>query len=61
MSKKILSPGTNSTLRIYEQVGPRGGKTGEQADSTRGNPLPPMGRGNKGSALVKAAHHRSGK
>jgi hypothetical protein len=26
---------------IYEQVGPRGGRTNEQADSTRGNPYHP--------------------
>jgi hypothetical protein len=33
---------------IYEQVGPRGGRTNEQADSTRGNPLPPTAPGNQG-------------
>ena len=62
MPKRVLSPGTLAPRSgIYEQVGPRGGKTGEQADSTRGKPLPPTDRGNKGWTLVKAAHHRSGK
>lgn len=29
---------------IYDKVGPRGGNTGQQADSTKGNPLPPTDR-----------------
>jgi hypothetical protein len=45
----------------YEQVGPRGGRTGEQADSTRGIPLPPTDPGNKGWHLVQPAHHKGGK
>jgi hypothetical protein len=62
MSKRVLSPGIRAPRSgIYEQVGPRGGRTGEQADSTRGKPLPPIDRGNKGWTLVKAARHRSGK
>jgi hypothetical protein len=45
MTKKPLSPGTPTPRSgIYEQTGPRGGKTGEQADSTRGKPLPPTER-----------------
>lgn len=59
---KTLPPGTPAPRSgIYEQVGPRGGKTGEQADSTRGKPLPPTERPNQGWKLVKPAHHRSGK
>jgi hypothetical protein len=30
---------------IYEQRGPRGGRTGPHADSTRGKPLPPTPKG----------------
>ena len=41
-SNTTLPPGTPIPRSgIYEQVGPRGGMTGEQADSTRGHPLPP--------------------
>jgi hypothetical protein len=36
-SNNTLPPGTPTPgSGIYEQVGPRGGPTGEQADSTRG-------------------------
>lgn len=46
---------------IYEQVGPRGRRTGQQADSTEGHPLPPtMGPGYKW-VLKKAAHHKGDK
>jgi hypothetical protein len=42
---------------VYQQVGPRGGKMGEQADSTRGKPLPPThGQGWK---LVRPTDHKS--
>jgi hypothetical protein len=44
---------------IYEQVGPRGGRTGEQADSTRGKPLPPTQGSSQGWKLVQAAKHKS--
>jgi hypothetical protein len=62
MSKKPISPGTPTPRSgIYEQLGPRGGKTGEQADSTRGKPLPPTDHGNKGWILVQAARHKGRK
>lgn len=38
---------------IYEQVGPRGGKTGTQAVSTSGKPLPPTHKPGQGWTLVK--------
>lgn len=61
MSKKPLHPGTHAPRSgIYEQVGPRGGRTGEQADSTRGKPLPPAPKGNSW-VLVKPAHHKGPK
>jgi hypothetical protein len=51
-------PGTPTPRSgIYEQVGPRGGRTGEQADSTRGKPLPSVG----GWKLVQPAHHKGEK
>lgn len=42
---------------IYGQVGPRGGKTNEQATSTEGNPLPPTQKPGSTWKLVKPAHH----
>jgi hypothetical protein len=37
-----FQPGTSMPRsEIYEQVGPRGGLTSEQTDSTRAHPLPP--------------------
>jgi hypothetical protein len=59
MTKPTYPPGT-ATRRsgIYEEVGPRGGRTGEQADSTRGNPLPPTHKPGREWELVKPAHHK---
>jgi hypothetical protein len=63
MSKTLsLPPGTPTPRSgIYEQVGPRGGRTGEQADSTRGKPLPPTDGPGRGSTLVQPAHHKGKK
>jgi hypothetical protein len=56
-----LPPGTPTPKSgIYEQQGPRGGKTNEQADSTYGKPLPPAPKGNTWT-LVKPAHHKHDK
>jgi hypothetical protein len=56
-----LPPGTPTPRSgIYEQVGPRGGSTNSQADSTRGNPLPPARAGNTWK-LVDPAHHKGDK
>ena len=58
---KTYKPGTPAPKSgIYEQVGPRGGRTGEQADSTKGNPLPPTDRQGQEWTLVTPAHHKSG-
>ncbi len=62
MASKDLKSGTPTPRSgIYEQVGPRGGKTGEQADSTKGSPLPPTGRPGRSWTLVVPAKHKSGK
>ncbi len=59
MSKKALPPGTPAPKSgIYEQLGPRGGRTGEEADSTRGKPLPPTDRSGNTWHLVRPAHHK---
>lgn len=56
-----LPPGTPTPRSgIYERQGPRGGWTGEQADSTRGNPLPPAPKGQTWT-LVDPAHHKGDK
>ncbi len=46
---------------IYEQVGPRGGKTGEQAVSVRGKPLPPTKKAGQGWTLIEPAQPKAGK
>lgn len=62
MKKAYLPPGTPAPRSgIYEQMGVRGGRTGEQADSTRGKPLPPTERQGQTWQLVTPAHHRGGK
>ncbi|PNE12954.1 MAG: hypothetical protein CR217_00260 [Beijerinckiaceae bacterium] len=59
MSRTTLPPGTRAPRSgIYEQVGPRGGRTNEQADSTRGKPLPPTDVAGRNWTLVKPAHHK---
>ena len=56
-----LRPGTPTPRSgIYTQAGPRGGATTSQADSTRGNPLPPAPKGNTWNLTVPA-HHKGRK
>ena len=58
---KGLPPGTKTPVSgIYEQVGPRDGRTGEQADSTCRHPLPPAPKGRTWD-LVEPAHHKGKK
>ncbi len=60
MTRKKLSPGTPAPVSgIYEQVGPRGGRTGEEADSTRGKPLPPTEKAGTKWVLTRPAHHKN--
>lgn len=62
MAGKGLKPGSETPRSgIYQQVGPRGGKTTEQATSTKGNPLPPTDSAGSTWKLVDPAHHKSGK
>ena len=42
-------------------VYPPGGRTNEQADLTRGKPLPPTDGPGRGWKLIPPAHHKSGK
>ncbi len=62
MAQKGIKPGAETPRSgIYEKIGPRGGKTNDQATSTKGNPLPPTDKVGETWKLVKPAHHKSGK
>ena len=59
MGSKRLPPGTRAPVSgIYERIGPRGGRTGEEADSTRGKPLPPTETRGSTWTLRRPAHHK---
>ena len=48
----------------YENIGPRGGRTGDERTVTRGEPLPPTpksGQGYKIVDLTKHTHMRTGR
>lgn len=53
-----LNPG-DKTPRSgqYEIVGPRGGQTGKERTSTKGNPLPPTPKAGQGYRLVDPTKH----
>lgn len=61
MAKKSgLPPGTPTPHSgIYEPVGPRGGRTNEQATSTEGHPLPPTDKPGNTWNPVDLAHHKN--
>jgi hypothetical protein len=60
MPKNRFTPGTPAPKSgLYEKIGPRGGRTGEEADSTRGKPLPPTQKSGETWALVRPAHHKN--
>ncbi|QAY60920.1 YjzC family protein [Microbacterium protaetiae] len=51
--KERMSPGDRAPRSgQYEQVGPRGGRTGHERTVTRGEPLPPTPRSGMGYVLV---------
>lgn len=50
---KALRPGESAPRSgQYEQVGPRGGRTGSERTVTRGEPLPPTPKPGMGYVLV---------
>jgi len=58
---KTLKPGQNATRSgQYEQIGPRGGRTGEERTVTRGEPLPPTPKPGMSYRLVDPTKHKSG-
>ena len=61
MSDK-LKPGSSAPRSgQYEQVGPRGGHTGEERTVVRGEPLPPTPKPGMGYVLVDPTKNGSGK
>ena len=57
---KVLRPGKSTpTSGQYEQVGPKGGKTGKEVTSVEGKPLPPTDKPGQGYVLVDPTKHRS--
>jgi hypothetical protein len=59
---KIMKPGTEAEQSgQYEQIGPRGGRTGEERTVTRGEPLPPTPKPGMGYVLVDRTKHKSGR
>lgn len=59
---KGLKPG-NTAPRSgqYEQVGPRGGKTGHEVTVVKGEPLPPTQKPGMSYTLVDATKNKSGR
>ena len=45
----------------YEEIGPRGGKTGHEVTSNKGQPLPPTRGPGRGYILVDRSRNKSGK
>ena len=57
-----LKPGTTAPRSgQYEQVGSRGGRTGEERTVTRGEPLPPTPKPGMGYVLVDPTKNGSGR
>lgn len=59
---KGLKPG-NTAPRSgqYEQVGPRGGKTGHEVTVVKGEPLPPTQKSGMTFTLADATKNKSGR
>lgn len=58
MTKPTLNPGDRTPRSgQYEIVGPRGGRTGDERTSTRGNPLPPTPKPGQRYTLVDPTKH----
>lgn len=56
---KQMKPGeTAQQSGQYEQVGPRGGRTGDERTVTRGEPLPPTPKPGMGYILVDRTKSR---
>lgn len=57
-----LKPGNKAPVSgQYEIVGPKGGKTGKEVTSVKGEPLPPTAKPGQGYTLVDPTKHSSKK
>lgn len=57
-----LKPGTSAPHSgLYEIVGPRGGRTGEERTVVRHEPLPPTPKPGMGYVLVDPANNGAGR
>ena len=57
---KGLKPGQSAPRSgQYEKIGPRGGRTGQEVTSVRGEPLPPTPRSGMTYRLADATKHKS--
>lgn len=61
MSDDNLNPGSRTPKSgQYEEVGPRGGSTGHEVTSVKGNPLPPTQKSGNSYKLVDPTKNKSG-
>ncbi len=52
-----LPPGTKTPVSgQYERIGPRGGRTGAEVTSVKGNPLPPGKKGERFRLVDRTRH-----
>lgn len=57
-----LKPGTRAPASgQYEQVGPRGGRTGHEVTTVRGEPLPPTSKPGSTYVIVDRTRNDSGR
>lgn len=58
MGNAKLRPGQSTPASgQYEEVGPRGGRTGHEVTSVEGKPLPPTSQPGNGYVLVDETKH----
>lgn len=59
---KVYRPGNTAPISAqYEVVGPRGGSTNKEVQSTKGQPLPPTQKPGQGYVPVDPVKNKSGK
>lgn len=59
---KVFKPGQDAPASgQYEEIGPRGGKTGHEVTSNKGQPLPPTRGPRRGYILVDRSRNKSGR
>ena len=60
--KSILKPGNIAPVSAqYAVIGPKGGKTGKEIQSTKGHPLPPSDKAGSTYKIVDTVKNQSGK